>query len=148
MRIKRVLIILIICVVIAVLLAVFHRPSLSQYENDFGFTLENISVKTLDYYHHDDFRDSLTLYRVVIRGETDGSIFDTNIMADGLSQPAESMLKMAVDSTSEKDDFKDLALIDKDNCKSNVLDSVNGSDSSLCVINYGTKDQFIVIWVG
>ena len=148
MRIKRVLIILISCIAIAGLLVVVHIPSLSHYEKDFGFALDNISVKILDYYHHDDFRDSLTIYRVVVNGETDGSVFDTNIMSDGLSQPAESMLKMAIESTSGKDDFKDLASIDTDNCKSNLLDSVNGSDASLCIINYGTTDQFIVIWVG
>ena len=148
MDLKRKILLIICLIVIVAIVIVWNKPSISQYEDSFGFSLENTKVKVIDFYHHDDFRDSLTLYRVVVSGETDGSVFDLNKMSDGLSLLAESMLKMAVDSTSENDDFTDLAPIDKDNCKSTVLRSVNGSDANLCVINNGIKDQFIVIWVG
>ena len=59
--------------VMAIAISVFHKPSIAQYEDDFGFSLENISVKALGYYHHDDFRDSLTLYRVSVTGDIEGS---------------------------------------------------------------------------
>ena len=148
MDLKRKILLIICLIVIVAIVIVWNKPSISQYEDSFGFSLENTKVKVIDFYHHDDFRDSLTLYRVVVSGETDGSVFDLNKMSDGLSLLAESMLKMAVDSTSENDDFTDFAPIDKDNCKSTVLRSVNGSDANLCVFNNGIKDQFIVIWVG
>lgn len=56
-RKKGIIIICVICLaVMAIAISVFHKPSIAQYEDDFGFSLENISVKTLGYHHHDDFR--------------------------------------------------------------------------------------------
>ena len=77
----RKIIILIICLtVITIVIVTIHKPSIKKYENDFGFSIENVDVNTLDYFHHDDFRDSLSLYRLAVSGDTDGSIFDVDKM--------------------------------------------------------------------
>lgn len=130
-------------------IAYFCKPSVAQYKDDFGFSLENISVKTLDYYHHDDFRDSLTLYRVSVTGDVEGSIFDRNKMADGLSEEIELLLNDAADLTKGKRGFEDLRSIDLSVCRSIELkDTSNNTDACLYIITYGSEDQFIVIWNG
>ena len=66
---KRIIIVIVICLAVAALaITVLHKPSIAQYEDDFGFSLEKISVKTIDHYHHEDFRDSLAIYRVSVTG--------------------------------------------------------------------------------
>ena len=114
-RRKRIVIICAICLVIAAI-AYFCKPSVAQYKDDFGFSLEKISVKTLDYYHHDDFRDSLTLYRVSVTGDVEGSIFDKSKMTNGLSEDALALLNEAAELTEGKRDFEDLRSIDLSGC--------------------------------
>ena len=130
-------------------IAYFCKPSVTQYKDDFGFSLENISVKTLDYYHHDDFRDSLTLYRVSVTGDVEGSIFDKSKMTNGLSEDALALLNEAAELTEGKRDFEDLRSIDLSVCKSIELEDIkNETDACLYIIYYGADDQFFAIWNG
>ncbi len=149
-RKKRTIIICAICFIIAaIIIAYFHKPSVAQYKDGFGFSLENISVKTLDYYHHDDFRDSLTLYRVSVTGDVEGSIFDSNKMTNGLSESAKILLKEAAELTTAKHNFEDLRSIDLSSCRSIELEDIkNKTDACLYIIHYGADDQFFVIWNG
>ncbi len=146
---KRIIVVCVICLAVAVLaITVTQKPSVAQYEDDFGFSLENTSVKTLDYYHHDDFRDSLTLYRVSVTGDVGGSIFDRNEMADGLSEDAEVLLGEAADLTEGKGGFEDLSTIDPHSSRSMELEAVNNTDASLYIIYYGEGNDYLVIWNG
>jgi len=147
---KRIIIVIVICVAVATLaITVLHKPSVAQYKDGFGFSLENISVKTLDYYHHDDFRDSLTLYRVSVTGDVEGSIFDNNKMTNGLSESAKILLKDAAELTTAKHDFEDLRSIDLSSCRSIELEDIkNKTDACLYIIYYGADDRFFVIWNG
>ena len=149
-RAKRIIIICAICLVIAAIaIAYFCKPSIEQYEDDFGFSLENISVKTLDYYHHGDFRDSLTLYRVSVTGDIEGSTFDKNKMADGLSENAEVLLDELAELTEGKRDFEDLKSIDLSGCRSIELEDIkNKTDACLYIIYYGADNNYFVIWNG
>lgn len=149
-RTKRVIIICAMClVIVAIAIAYFCKPSIAQYEDDFGFSLENISVKTLDYYHHDDFRDSLTLYRVRVTGDVEGSIFDNNNMTNGLSEEALALLSEAAELTKRTRDFKDLRSIDLSGCKSTELEDIkNKTDACLYIIYYGEDNSYFVIWNG
>ena len=136
-------------VIAAISIAYFCKPSVAQYEDDFGFSLENISVKTLDYYHHDDFRDSLTLYRVSVTGDVEGSIFDKNKMADGLSEDALALLNEAAELTEGRRDFEDLRSIDLSGCMSIELEDIkNETDACLYIIYYGAGNNYFVIWNG
>ena len=147
-RRKRLVIICAICLVIAAI-AYFCKPSVAQYKDDFGFSLEKISVKTLDYYHHDDFRDSLTLYRVSVTGDVEGSIFDKSKMTNGLSEDALALLNEAAELTEGKRDFEDLRSIDLSGCMSIELEDINNkTDACLYIISYGADDQFFAIWNG
>ena len=147
-RRKRIVIICAICLVIAAI-AYFCKPSVAQYKDDFGFSLEKISVKTLDYYHHDDFRDSLTLYRVSVTGDVEGSIFDKSKMTNGLSEDALALLNEAAELTEGKRDFEDLRSIDLSGCMSIELEDINNkTDACLYIISYGADDQFFAIWNG
>ena len=130
-------------------IAYFCKPSVAQYKDDFGFSLEKISVKTLDYYHHDDFRDSLTLYRVSVTGDVEGSIFDKSKMTNGLSEDALALLNEAAELTEGKRDFEDLRSIDLSGCMSIELEDINNkTDACLYIISYGADDQFFAIWNG
>ena len=145
---KRIIIVIVICLVLAAIaITVFNKPSIAQYEDDFDFSLEKISVKTLDHYHHDDFRDSLTIYRVSITGDIEGSIFDRNTMADGLSEDAEVLLGEAVELTEGKQGFEDLGTMDPHSLRSIELEAVN-TDASLYIIYYGEDNDYLVIWNG
>ena len=147
-RRKRIVIICAICLVIAAI-AYFCKPSVAQYKDDFGFSLEKISVKTLDYYHHDDFRDSLTLYRVSVTGDVEGSIFDKSKMTNGLSEDALALLNEAAELTEGKRDFEDLRSIDLSGCMSIELEDINNkTDACLYIISYGADNQFFAIWNG
>lgn len=147
-RRKRIVIICAICLVIAAI-AYFCKPSVAQYKDDFGFSLENINVKTLDYYHHDDFRDSLTIYRVSVTGDVEGSIFDRNKMTDGLSENSEVLLGELAELTEGKRDFEDLRSIDLSVCKSIELEDIkNETDACLYIIYYGAGNNYFVIWNG
>ena len=138
-----------ICLAVAALtITVLHKPSITQYEDDFGLSLEKISVKTLDHYHHDDFRDSLTIYRVSVTGDVGGSIFDRNEMADGLSEDAEVLLGEAADLTEGKGGFEDLRTIDPHSSRSMELETVNNTDAILYIIYYGEGNDYLVIWNG
>lgn len=122
---KRIIIVIVICLAVAAIaIIVSQKPSVAQYEDDFGFSLENINVKTLDYYHHDDFRDSLTIYRVSVTGDVEGSIFDRNKMAEGLSESAKLLLNEAAELTEGKRDFEDLKSIDLSGCRSIELEDI------------------------
>ena len=149
-RAKRIIIICAICLVIAAIaIAYFCKPSIEQYEDDFGFSLENISVKTMDYYHHGDFRDSLTLYRVSVTGGVEGSIFDKSKMTNGLSENALALLNEAAELTEGKRDFEDLRSIDLSGCMSIELEDINNkTDACLYIISYGADDEFFAIWNG
>ena len=130
-------------------IAYFCKPSVTQYKDDFGFSLENISVKTLDYYHHDDFRSSLTLYRVSVTGDVEGSIFDKSKMTNGLSEDALALLNEAAELTEGKRDFEDLRSIDLSVCKSIELEDIkNETDACLYIIYYGAGNNYFVIWNG
>ncbi len=148
-RTKRTIIVIVICLAVAALtITVLHKPSITQYEDDFGLSLEKISVKTLDHYHHDDFRDSLTIYRVSVTSDVGGSIFDRNEMADGLSEDAEVLLGEAADLTEGKGGFEDLRTIDPHSSRSMELETVNNTDASLYIIYYGEGNDYLVIWNG
>ena len=148
-RTKRTIIIIVICLAVATLaITVLHKPSIAQYEDDFGFSLEIISAKTLDHYHHDDFRDSLTIYRVNITGNIEGSIFDKNKMAEGLSEDAEVLLGEAAELTEGKQGFEDLREMDPHSLKSMELEAVNNTDAQLYIIYYGEDNHYLVIWNG
>ena len=147
-RRKRLVIICAICLVIAAI-AYFCKPSVTQYKDDFGFSLENISVKTLDYYHHDDFRSSLTLYRVSVTGDVEGSIFDKSKMTNGLSEDALALSNEAAELTEGKRDFEDLRSIDLSGCMSIELEDIkNETDACLYIIYYGAGNNYFVIWNG
>ena len=145
---KRIIIVIVICLVLAAIaITVFNKPSIAQYEDDFDFSLEKISVKTLDHYHHDDFRDSLTIYRVSVTGDIEGSIFDRNTMADGLSEDAEVLLGEAAELTEGKRGFEDLGTMNPHSLRSIELEAVN-TDASLYIIYYGEDNDYLVIWNG
>jgi hypothetical protein len=148
-RTKRTIIVIVICLAVAALaITVFHKPSIAQYEDDFGFSLEKISVKTLDHYHHDDFRDSLTIYRVSVTGDIEGSIFDRNKMADGLSESAKVLLGEAAELTEGKQGFEDLRTMGLHGLRSMELEAVNNTDAQLYIIYYGEDNDYLVIWNG
>ena len=145
---KRIIIVIVICLAVAALaITVFHKPSITQYEDDFGFSLGKISAKTLDHYHHDDFRDSLTIYRVNVTGNIEGSIFDRNTMADGLSESAKVLLGEAAELTEGKRGFEDLGTMDPHSLRSIELEAVN-TDAQLYIIYYGEDNDYLVIWNG
>ena len=145
---KRIIIVIVICLVLAAIaITVFNKPSIAQYEDDFDFSLEKISVKTLDHYHHDDFRDSLTIYRVSITGDIEGSIFDKSKMSEGLSEDAEVLLGEAAELTEGKGGFEDLGTIDQHSLRSMELEAVN-MDARLYIIYYGEDNDYLVIWNG
>lgn len=146
---KRTIIVIVICLAVAALaITVFHKPSITQYEDDFGFSLEKISAKTLDHYHHDDFRDSITIYRVSVTGDIEGSIFDRNKMADGLSESAKVLLGEAAELTEDKQGFEDLVEMDPHSLRSIELEAVNNTDAQLYIIYYGEGNDYLVIWNG
>ena len=146
---KGIIIVIVICLAVAALaITVLHKPSIAQYEDDFDFSLEKISVKTLDHYHHDDFRDSLTIYRVSVTGDIEGSIFDRNKMADGLSEDAEVLLGEAAELTEGKGGFEDLGTMDPHSLRSMELEAVNNTDARLYIIYYGEDNDYLVIWNG
>lgn len=146
---KRTIVVIVICLAVAALaIAVIHKPSITQYEDDFGFSLEKISVKTLDHYHHDDFRDSLTIYRVSVTGDIKGSIFDRNKMADGLSESAKVLLGEAAELTGGKGGFEDLGTMGPHGLRSMELEAVNNTDARLNIIYYGEDGNYLVIWNG
>ena len=149
-RAKRIISVIVICVAVAAIaIIVSQKPSVAQYEDDFGFSLENINVKTLDYYHHDDFRDSLTIYRVSVTGDVEGSIFDKSKMTNGLSEDALALLNEAAELTMGKRDFEDLRSIDLSGCMSIELEDINNkTDACLYIISYGADNQFFAIWNG
>ena len=149
-RAKRIISVIVICVAVAAIaIIVSQKPSVAQYEDDFGFSLENINVKTLDYYHHDDFRDSLTIYRVSVTGDVEGSIFDRNKMTDGLSENSEVLLGELAELTEGKRDLEDLRSIDLSVCKSIELEDIkNETDACLYIIYYGAGNNYFVIWNG
>ena len=147
-RTKRTIIVIVICLAVAALaIIVLHKPSIAQYEDDFDFSLEKISVKTLDHYHHDDFRDSLTIYRVSVTGDIEGSIFDKSKMSEGLSEDAEVLLGEAAELTEGKGGFEDLGTIDQHSLRSMELEAVN-TDARLYIIYYGEDNDYLVIWNG
>ena len=147
-RTKRTIIVIVICLAVAALaITVFYKPSITQYEDDFGFSLGKISAKTLDRYHHDDFRDSLTIYRVNVTGDIEGSIFDRNKMADGLSESAKGLLGEAAELTEGKQGFEDLGEMDPHSLRSIEFEDVN-TDASLYIIYYGEGNDYLVIWNG
>lgn len=146
---KRIIIVIVICLAVAALaIIVLHKPSIAQYEDDFDFSLEKISVKTLDHYHHDDFRDSLTIYRVSVTGDIEGSIFDRNKMADGLSESAKVLLGEAAELTEGKQGFEDLRTMGLHGLRSMELEAVNNTDAQLYIIYYGEDNDYLVIWNG
>ena len=145
---RKHIVILILCLtVIVAIVMVWDKPSISQYEDSFGFSLGNTKVRVIDYYHHPDFRDSISIYRVSVTENTDGNIFDDNLMIAGLSSEAEIMLDMAIE-VSGNNNFDDLILINKGNCRSTVLKEKKDGDAELCIIDYGIDSQYLVIWVG
>ena len=145
---KRIIIVIVICVAVAAIaITVFNKPSIAQYEDDFDFSLEKISVKTLDHYHHDDFRDSLTIYRVSVTGDIEGSIFDKSKMSERLSEDAEVLFGEAAELTEGKRGFEDLGTIDQHSLRSMELEAVN-TDARLYIIYYGEDNDYLVIWNG
>ena len=148
-RKKRIIIVIVICLAVAALaINVLHKPSIAQYEDDFGFSLKKISVKTLDHYHHDDFRDSITIYRVSVTGDIEGSIFDKSRMEEGLSEDAEVLLGEAAELTEGKQGFEDLGEMDPHSLRSIELEAVNNTDAQLYIIYYGEDNDYLVIWNG
>lgn len=139
---------LVVCLIILfAATAILNKPTISQYEGDFGFSLKNIDVRITDHYHKSHFRDSVALYRVSVKGDTTGTIFDSENMSDGLSPETETMFDMAIESAKDDKKFADLISINKEKCKSIILKEESGS-AKFCVIDYGAEDQFLVIWVG
>lgn len=145
---KRKIIILVICFVITIALVAIHKPSIKKYENDFGFSIENVDVKTIDYFHHDDFRDSLSLYRLAVSGDIDGSIFEVDKMNKGFSSEAKDMYSYAIESACNQRNFKDLVTINLYTFKSIVLKSIEGSDARLCILYNEITGSYFAIWVG
>lgn len=145
----RILCILIIISALVILIKAIHKPSLSQYEEDFDFSLENIKVEILDYYRHTAFRDSFSIYDVKVIGDINDTVFDTSKMVQGIPESTEAVLKEAIELTKNNSGWRGLNSINSKYCKSLEIYDVNsGTDACLYIINSGRPDKFIVIWVG
>lgn len=147
MDLKRRILLIICLIVIVAIVIVWNKPSISQYEDSFGFSLGDTEVKVIDYYHHSDFRDSISIYRIDVIDNSEINIFDENTMIIGLSSEAETLLDMALETSSNSSRFEDLDSINRDDCRLTVLKEKNG-DAELCIINYSVNNQYLVIWVG
>ena len=87
-------------IAIVVLLAVFfglfkwlNRPSLSHYQS-FGFSLNGIKVKIVDYYNEGAWQDNWSAYTCKISGATEGSVFDPALMDEELSPMIKKTLEL------------------------------------------------------
>ena len=77
-----------------VLTACGRKPSISKYQEDFGFSLKNLQTETVQYERRDAFQDPWTAYAVRLVGQIEGSDFDPADMTEGLSDRAESTIQM------------------------------------------------------
>ena len=76
-----------------VLTACGRKPSISKYQEDFGFSLKNLQTETVQYERLDAFQDPWTAYAVRLVGQIEGSDFDPADMTEGLSDRAESTIQ-------------------------------------------------------
>ena len=76
-----------------VLTACGTKPSISKYQDEFGFSLENLQAETVRYERLDAFQDPWTAYAVKLSGEIESSDFDPADMTEGLTDRAESTIQ-------------------------------------------------------
>ena len=69
------------------------RPSLSHFQS-FGFSLDSINAKIVDYYNEGAWQDNWSAYTCKISGATEGSVFDPALMDDGLSPMINKTLEL------------------------------------------------------
>ena len=84
-------------VLLAVLFGLFKwftRPSLSSFQNAFGFSLDGIKVKIVDHYNEGAWQDNWSAYICRISGATEGSVFDPALMYEGMSPMIKKTLEL------------------------------------------------------
>ena len=60
------------------------QPSITGFQKDFGFSLNDIDVKIVDHYNEGAWQDPWAGYTCRISGATEGSVFDPATMDVGL----------------------------------------------------------------
>ena len=98
MKLTRPVKILIAILIIAVIAIggceLLKRPSLRYYESTFGFSLKGIKTNIYDHYHEEAWQDPWSAYAVTATGTLSGSIFDKELMEEGLSLPVKNVLEL------------------------------------------------------
>ena len=69
------------------------RPSLSHFQS-FGFSLDDINAKIVDYYNEGAWQDNWSAYTCKISGATEGRVFDPDLMDEGLSPMIKKTLEL------------------------------------------------------
>ena len=89
-------VVILLLALLAVLFGLFKwlsRPSLSHFQS-FGFSLDGIKVKIVDYYNEGAWQDNWSAYTCKISGATEGSVFDPALMDEGLSPMIKKTLEL------------------------------------------------------
>lgn len=152
MKKKRFLIVLSLLILVALGLfctaRALSRPSLSRYQDQFGFSLEGIQVDILDYQNYPAFQDSWSAYVVTAAGKTEGSIFDPSLMSEGLTYGVnQAWGLMSADMKAEKE-TPIFHLRDDGNYRSRTFINQQGGHSHLYVIFDGDENLYYVLWAG
>lgn len=149
MRRKTIIIIAVIILLAGAYAAVriAARPSLKQYQSEFGFSLDGLRVKIESDYHDNAFQDPCAVYAAKIEGSVEGTVFDPSGMQEGLPDSIKDAIRHINGEAETAGKGKIINISSDAACRSIVLPgSAKDSRAKLDIIYDSTDDLYHIIW--
>ena len=149
MRRKTIIIIAVIILLAGAYAAVriAARPSLKQYQSEFGFSLDGLRVKIESDYHDNAFQDPCAVYAAKIEGSVEGTVFDPSGMQEGLPDSIKDAIRHINSEAETAGKGKIINISSDAACRSIILPgSAKDSRAKLDIIYDSTDDLYHIIW--
>ena len=149
MRRKTIVIIAVIILLAGAYAAVriAARPSLKQYQSEFGFSLDGLRVKIESDYHDNAFQDPCAVYAAKIEGSVEGTVFDPSGMQEGLPDSIKDAIRHINSEAETAGKGKIINISSDAACRSIILPgSAKDSRAKLDIIYDSTDDLYHIIW--
>ena len=149
MRRKTIIIIAVIILLAGAYAAVriAARPSLKQYQSEFGFSLDGLKIRIESDYHDNAFQDPCAVYTAKIDGNKEGTVFDPSGMQEGLPDSIKDAIRHINSEAETAGKGKIINISSDAACRSIVLPgSAKDSRAKLDIIYDSTDDLYHIIW--
>ena len=121
------------------------KSALNQFQKQFQFSLEGLNITCTDYLWIPAFQDPSGEYIVTVENDVSGTVFDTNLMEDGISEEVWSIIQLQEKTTVYEGKEPIIELDSGGSYKSRML--ISKYEDRLIIVYDILMDQYYVYYI-